>query len=121
MDPKTPAPSITEQQILELKGSHSEIHLLEHESYQMVVRPPSSGEWERFQAMVADKEKRPKGLRRLLDDCKVWVRGCASLAPSDVQSAYDSMLEERPGLAGTFGAELTRIAGLSDAVTAKKL
>jgi hypothetical protein len=71
--------------------------------------------------MVGDKDKRPKALRRLLDDCKVWVLGCASLSPSDVQSVYDAMLNERPGLAGTFGAELTRIAGLSDAVTAKKL
>lgn len=102
----------TDEIIQKLKAEHGDdLYILEACGHEVVVRAPSRPEWKRFRAAQADPAKRIDAQEQLL-------RGCCVAPGSGDLSA---LLEKRPGLAETFGIELTEIAGLAEKATSRKL
>lgn len=97
--------------IEELKAKHGEIHELTLEDATVIVKVPSEVEWKRFMGQQGEKEKRVESMRGLFWSCAVWPD----------KAAVESMVAHRPGLVESFAGEICEIAGLSGAVTRKKL
>ena len=97
--------------VTKLKAEHEEIHLLTAGEHQVIVRPPTRGEYQRFKEMGFDEKKRTKAHETILRSC------CVYPTPEEL----DALLEKRPALATNFGAKVTDIAGLEHEAEAKKL
>ncbi len=97
--------------IEELKAQHGEIHQLSYAGVDVIVRAPSRAAWKRYRALMSDAARRADSFEVLLRDCL--------LHPS--LQELDGILDRRPGLAETFGAELVEIAGLGKEAEKKVL
>lgn len=102
-----------EKQTLEnLRTQHPgvELHAIRCAGEEIVVRPPTAAEFERF-TLNMERESRTKALGALLFSCAVH--------PS--MEALQSLLDRRAGLVFSFGNELCKIAGLNQEAESQKL
>jgi hypothetical protein len=67
----------------------------------VVVTTPTRVKWRRFKDAISDDRKKSIAFEILLRDCVVY--------PDAV--GLEAMLERKPGLAETFGAECAELAG----------
>ncbi len=102
---------IDDKLIERLKAEHGEVHLLEHDGIEVVVKPAVRPEWKRFNEMRGDPARKVGAAEQLLRDCCVFP-DAAGLA---------AILARKPGLAETFGGECAEISGLTNKVTSRKL
>lgn len=103
---------IDDKTLAEIKKNHpGELHLLEHQGYEVVVRSPPPTEWKRFRSLISDEAQRSGALETLCRACIVYPEG---------QELTDLFIA-KPGLNETFGNELTELAGLAKGATRKKL
>lgn len=109
------APEIIEK----VKAAHPgvELHLLTVESkhadrvYQAIAKVPNRDRWMRFKAQLRDDTRKAVAFEGLVRDMVVHP---------DPQ-ALDSLLEQRPALAESFGGQISELAGLEEKVHARKL
>jgi hypothetical protein len=107
---------IDQDTIEKLRAEHGpgKLHLLpdpSDEGEEIIVRPCTRPEWQRFQNGISDAARAGKALEQLIRDCLVH--------PS--RADLDAMFDRRPGLADTWGKALAEISGASRRVEAKKL
>jgi hypothetical protein len=85
----------------ELKGKHPGAVALTAAGETVAVVAPTRPQWKRFRSTAVDEKRRPEALEQLLRDCLVYPD----------QAALTAILERKPGLAETFGAEVLELAG----------
>jgi hypothetical protein len=104
---------ITDEQIAKLKEANPGVELsvlhLEDLDLDVVVKTPDEGVWKRFRSQASDDAQKSGALRGLVFGCAVW--------PSD----FATLVSRRPGIVETVGNRLVEIAGVSMAVTVRKL
>lgn len=111
-----------DQVVDQLKSEHGgNLHLVGDEPDQVVVKVPPAVEWDRFNAMIVDEDRKAKAIPMLTRNCVVWAPGAASTSRKDVLVAYDAIMAAKPGLAQTYGNQLVKLAGLAREATVKKL
>jgi hypothetical protein len=105
--------TLDEKSKAQLKSEHGDrLEVLElDDGLEIVAKPPSEGEWERFTAMTLDDEQKPKAMKTL-------VRACVVYPPKD---EFVALLKERPALVGSIGKQLHEMAGAAKNVQRKKL
>jgi len=102
---------IDEATLQKLKAEHGDgLYLLEAGDYSIVARAPGRQIWKKFRATLTT-DRKAESLELLVRDCLVHPAG----------AEFEAMLEERPGLAETFGNELADIAGAGDEAERRKL
>lgn len=102
---------IDDKLVADLKAKYGAIEMLSHDEEDVIVRPPPAAEWKRFRAMISDESQRAMALETLCRACIVYPEG------QEVSDLFNRL----PGLAETFGNELTTMAGLAKGATRKKL
>ncbi len=86
----------------------------DNDETEVIVRPPTEMEYERFKAEASKATDRPEiGLNAL----KVMTRGCVVYPERE---AFAQLLTRYPALADSYGNELLQMAGASQSVTRKK-
>jgi hypothetical protein len=90
---------------------NAELHLLTVEDDQVIVRVPSGAAYQFFKDMASDDKKKTRALEELTRSCVVYPDA----------TAFDALLERRPGLGTSFGGKLVELAGVVEEVEAKKL
>lgn len=94
-----------------LKVEHGNgLYLLEAGDHAIVARAPGRAVWKKFRATLTT-DRKADALELLVRDCVVHPTG----------AEFEAMLDERPGLAETFGNELADIAGAGDEAERQKL
>jgi len=88
----------------------SDLHVIKIAGETVVIRPPSSGEFERFVSNM-ERESRAKALGALLFSVRVY--------PSS--EALQSILDKKAGLVFSIGNEVCKIAGLNQEAETSKL
>ena len=109
----------TQEQLDKIKAAHPGIELYAliaasadgSRSVSVIVKVPDRARWIRFKEQAADKNRKALATESLVRDC-VLHPGAAEL---------DSMIEKRPGLVESFGAEIAALAGIEESVVAKKV
>jgi hypothetical protein len=92
-----------EKQLAEFKAKYGEVYVLSAECGEsVVVKKPSRAAYHCWKAERADEAKRVVAVENLLKSCVV--------APE--AAVLESMLEQQPAIADTFGEDLLRLAGL---------
>jgi hypothetical protein len=102
---------LDEKTIEDLKAKHGEIHLLELESAEVIVKVPDRDAWRRYRDMQRDEKRAAGAPERLLRDCCVFPDA----------AGLETLLAGRPGLVESFALKCQEIAGLSDKVASRKL
>lgn len=76
---------------------------IEHsgEDFYALAKTPGRAEWKRFNAAIADADRRPDALETLVRGCVVWPES----------AEFDAQLVLHPGLAATYGNALLKAAG----------
>jgi hypothetical protein len=102
-----PESRVTEAQADQLKAAHPgvELHVLDGAPVtdnEIVVRPPTQGEWHIYKSHALDPEKRPGAARFLVTTCAVFPD----------KETLKSILDARPGLADSWSGEIQEIAGV---------
>lgn len=97
--------------IANLKEKHSDIYLLEAGEHEVVVRPPTRGEYRRFRAMATDDRKKPEAVETLLRDCVLYPES----------AEIERLLEKKPALADIFGGKVLELAGATEEARGKQL
>lgn len=93
--------TLSEDVIEKLKAEHGELTQLTHGPDEVIVRTPNRAQWKRFRAQIGNEKRRDDALELLLRDCVVHPE----------KADFDAMLDRRPGLAETFGAQVVELAG----------
>lgn len=65
------------------------------------VTPPTRAQWRKFKVVGMDQAKRPDVMEMLLRDCLVYPE----------PTAFEALVERRPGLIETFGEEVLELGG----------
>lgn len=101
-----------EAKLEELKREHGDdLHVLTAAGYTVVAKVPTRAQFKRYTATLAkDRTMLDEAHYALALDCVVY--------PS--RDEWAALADKRPGLPTTFGSELMKLAGLVDAVEAKK-
>jgi len=106
---------LTDEHVAKLKEANPGAELstltLEDLGIDAVVKTPSEGEWKRFRAMSSDDAQRSSALRTLVFACVVF--------PASAEFA--ALVARKPGIVESLGNKLVEIAGVSMAVTVRKL
>lgn len=96
----------------ELKKKHGVVHQLTAPGGEsVVVKMPTRDIWKRYTREIADEKRRPDAGERLLRAVMVHPE----------LTAFDAMLEMKPGLAEAFGVAVVELAGLTGNVEKKSL
>jgi uncharacterized protein Yka (UPF0111/DUF47 family) len=95
----------------ELKEKQTRLFILRYEEHALLVRPMSRGDYKRLFTKLSDPKKSADAMEEVVSVCTFY--------PSS--DGIEEMLDERPGLATTFGDKLLDIAGMSRDADAKKL
>jgi hypothetical protein len=107
---------LTEEKLTELKSEHGELNLIRHPEDnfpRVIVKKVAKSEYSRFKSELGNDRKAvsEKALEGLLKRHVVYP-------PRD---EFESILEDYPALADTYGKKLLALAGMSEDVDAKKL
>lgn len=86
---------------------------IDGELFEMIARTPSGGEYDRFREQRSSDEPALKvgASKALLSNVRMWPE------PAE----YAALIKAKPGLVETFIGEVMEAAGISRAVTRKKL
>ena len=79
-----------------------------------LFRRPPPGEWKRFREMLINPDTKVMANKSLVYACRLWPE----------KAVFEELVDQRegyPGLVDTFTGKLCEIAGVSEAVVAKKL
>lgn len=90
-----------------------ELHVLEATGQEVIVRPPTRGEYEVYKNKLADAKP---GKRMAANEA--LVRGVL-VYPSIEE--FDALLEEKPGLVESYLEKVLELAGLVEDSTSRKL
>lgn len=92
---------MTPEQIEKVKAEHPRAVVLTAGGVSVAVVPPTRQIWRRFKTFVTDEKRRSDAYEVLLRDCLVHPDA----------AGLESILDQRPALAETFGAEVAELAG----------
>lgn len=110
---------LNQEQIDKLKAAHPGVELYAltassadgARSVSVIAKVPDRTRWMRFKEQASDKNRKALATESLVRDCVVYP----------VAAELDSVIEKRPGLVESFGAEIAALAGIEEVVVAKKV
>ena len=107
------------QRYEELKAQHGRIAVVPviDGDYEVVLRKPSPGEWQRYKAQYADPDTRINANADLTRQMIVH----AEQAPGGEPVEFKELLREYPALLDELTKPALKHAGMSGAATAKKV
>lgn len=94
----------------QLKEEHDEVYILTADEHEVVVRPPTDKEFERFAASSANDAKLLSAMNTLVLD--------VTLHPS--REEMKALFKRRPGLGASLGKQVVKLAGANLEVEVKK-
>ena len=109
--------TITAELFQQFNAQHDgrcEVLSIGNDETDVIVRPPSGVEYDRFKVEASKAADRPEiGLNAM----KILTRACVVYPDKD---AFTALMEKYPALADSYANELLQMAGASQTVTRKK-
>lgn len=104
---------IPPEKIAQLKTAHPEweLHLLGNEFAEVVVRTPTTEEYQRMLDELADPALKTRAERTILLSCVVYP----------TEEEFAGIVQRRPGIVRPFANEVAELAGAKAVTTRKKL
>lgn len=101
--------TLTDEQIETFRDEHKRIAVVDYQGYEIVMRRPKPGEWERFMASAVDEKRRVKGLEDLTRLMIVYPD----------KATVEAIREDYPAFFAAMGGRAMELAGMVDAETRK--